>query len=116
MSSSLNLTDIDETDMGKPVLLGQLLDTFVAATNHYPESIIITEDQAKRYFFANNEIMPDFRGIPLKVWQNTQEIPTVVRTIDSILKGMHSRRVKDVADVYENLESMKERVSRIHHV
>lgn len=113
MPSLISLCDLDDRDLTGMDLLVALIDVFKLKTNRMPDALIITEEQAKKFFMANGQIMPDFRGIPLFLEKKSDQVATVISTINSILEGMHLKRVKDVADVYANLEDMKVRVSKV---
>jgi hypothetical protein len=105
--SSINLCDIDDNDLSTPLLASALIDSFKAARARFPESIIVTEAQAKKFFFANNEVMSNFKGIPLQLDQKGSDRAAILNTITGVLSGMHIARVKDVAEVYSMLETMK---------
>ena len=110
MPSLINLCDLDDRDLSGMDLVVALIDVFKLKTNRLPDALVVTGEQARKYFLANGQIMPDFRGIPLFLEKKSDEVATVTKTINSILEGMHTKRVKDVADVYANLENMKMRV------
>jgi hypothetical protein len=110
--SSLNLCDLDDNDLVIPTLVSALVDAFKLARNRFPESITVTADQANKFFFANNEVMSNFKGIPIIIASDADKKGTQISTINAIIKGMHTGRVHDIVDVYQKLESMKEEITR----
>ena len=68
--SKLSLMGLDDKDM-TPTVWTALVEAFRTVCNgRFPEALLVTEEQAKTFFFANNEIMsktsPVFRLHPLK--------------------------------------------------
>lgn len=104
--SKIDLTSFEDVHMTDK-LLGLWLEIFRQSTGKFPESIVVTIDQAKKYFFSAGEMMTNYKGVPLEIQRKADELATVLKTIDGILTGMHTAAVKDSADVYRLLESMK---------
>jgi hypothetical protein len=104
--SKLNLTDLEDKDLVPSVISG-LLDAFKTQVGQFPMAIVVTSKQATDHFIANNEVMPNFRGIPLEAEKKADETTTVIKTVNGIMAGMHAGRVADVRDVYSMLEAMK---------
>jgi len=104
--SKLNLTDLDDKDLAPNIISG-LLEGFKTHTGQFPIAIVVTRKQAVDHFIANNEVMTNFRGIPLEPEKKADEASTVIKTISGIMAGMHAARLGEVRDVYSMLETMK---------
>lgn len=109
--SKLDLTTFEDTHMTDKLVSG-LVEIFRQATGKFPESLKITEEQGKKFFLNANEIADNFKGIPLEIEREADHAGVVLKTIDNILKIMHTTAVKDVAEVYRALEQFKEKVGR----
>lgn len=107
--SKIDLTSIDDIHMTDK-LLGIWLESFRQTTGKFPDAILITVEQAKKFFLNANEIMTNYKGVPLELQKNADQVGTVLMTIDGILKGMHTTTVKDAAEVYRLLENMKDKI------
>jgi hypothetical protein len=109
--SSLNLCNVDDADLAYPTLPSALIDAFKLARGRFPESVIVTEEQAKKFFFANNEIMSNFKGIPLQLEARGNDRAVTLSTINGLLSAMHIARVKEATEVYSMLETMKSKLT-----
>jgi hypothetical protein len=107
--SKIDLTAVDDIHMTDK-LLSAWLEVFRQATGKFPDAILVTLDQAKKFFLNANEIMTNYKGVPLELQKNADQTSTVIMTIDGILKGMHQTAVTDAASVYRLLENMKEKI------
>lgn len=105
--SKFVITGLEDKDLSGNTVLSALVDVYHEKTNQFPAAIVMSVAQAKKFFFANNEIMSNFRGIPIEIEKQADERATIVKTINGIMAGMHINRSKDVADVYSLLENMK---------
>lgn len=108
--SKLNLTDIDDQHMSD-ALLSQWLEMFRRTTGNFPTAILVTLEQGKKFFLNANQIMDSYKGVPIEVQQSADMRETVIKTINAVMTGMHTAAVKDAAEVYRMLESMKLKVS-----
>lgn len=107
--SKIDLTSIDDIHLTDK-LLGIWLEVFRQAAGKFPEAILITLEQAKKFFLSANEIMTNYKGVPLEIQKNADQTSTITMTIDGILRGMHQTAVSDVAGVYRLLENMKDKI------
>lgn len=105
--TKLNITEFDDRDLADSTILSALVDCYHQKSNQLPSALVVTISQAKRYFFANNEVMSNYRGIPIELEKRADETATVIKTINGIMAGMHINRAQSVADVYSQLENMK---------
>lgn len=108
--SKLDLTSFSDADLYEP-FLSELTEFYRQKKNQFPEAIILSEGQAKKFFFANNELMTNYKGIPIELEKKTDERATVIKTIGGILSGMHKSNVKEVYEVYKLLEEMKIKIA-----
>lgn len=108
--SKLDITQFLEKDV-TPKLIGDLVDTYHAATQELPKAIVVTEEQWHKFFFSAGEKLTNFRGIPLESPTAKNELETVLKTINSILSGLHVQGARDVTDVYRLLEGMKTKLT-----
>ena len=108
--SKIDLSSIDEVHMTDS-LLSQWLEIFRRTTGKFPDAIIVTLDQAKKFFLNANEIMTDYKGVPLEIQKNADERATVIKTINAVMTGMHNTASRDVSEVYRLLEGMKAKMS-----
>lgn len=106
--SLFDITRFDDQDVMEP-LLGSLIQLYRDKTNKFPEALVVTEEQAKKFFYANGEVMNNYKGIPvtIDVVDATHDNTIATKTLNTILSNMHKNKVRDVADVYSALEELK---------
>lgn len=108
--SKLDLTSIDDKHMTNS-LLDQWLEVFRRTTGNFPEAILITLEQGKKFFLNANEVSTNYKGVPLELQKSADETVTIIKSINAIMSGMHTAAVKDASDVYRLLEAMKAKVN-----
>lgn len=108
--SSIDMTSVGDEHMTDKLLSGWL-ELFRQTTGKFPDAIIITLEQGKKWFLNANEIMSNYKGVPLEIQQKADQTDMIVRTINAVLTGMHTTAVKDTAEVYRLLENMKEKIT-----
>jgi len=107
--SKLNITEFLDKDV-IPQVMSPLVDEWQKLTGELPSAIVLTEDQWDKFFFAANERVNNFRGIPLETPTETDRKTMVIKTIDSILAGMHTAALNQISEVYRMLEAMKAKI------
>lgn len=110
----LNIVDFLDKDV-TPQVLSPLVDDIHKLTGDLPTAIVLTEEQWDKFFRAANERLTNFRGIPLEMPVASDTRSMVVKTIQSILSGMHTSGVREVAEVYRLLEEMKAKLTGGQH-
>ena len=107
--SKIDLTSIEDNHMTEK-LVNAWLEFFRTNTGKFPDALLVTQEQAKKFFYAAGEVFTNYKGVPIEVQKKADEVPTILKTIDSILTGMHTSAVKDASDVYRLLEQMKVKI------
>ena len=112
--SKLNITTLVDSDMTVAMLSG-LTDAYLAVNKVFPETLIITNDQAKKFFFEAGQVVNNFKGIPLEIEAEVKANyrQATLNTINGILKGMHTARTQTATDVYSMLEDMKNKFEEL---
>lgn len=108
--SKLSLIEISNQQFDVK-LVSALMDAFRLSTGEFPAALLVTREQAERYFYEAGQTMNNFKGIPIEVERKASETATILKTINSILTGMHKSNVTDVSHVYSLLESMKDKIN-----
>lgn len=107
--SKLDVTFFDDNHM-KPEMLTALVEAFYAQTSKFPEALLITKEQAEKFFYQAGQLLNNFKGVPIEIEKDVTELQTKLKTINSVLVGMHKNSVRDVAEVYRLLEKLKEKL------
>lgn len=107
--SKIDISSVDDIHMQND-LLSEWLETFRKLTGNFPESIVVTEDQVKKYFLNAGEMATNFKGVPLEIKRLADKTETIVNTIETMLRTMHTNGVKDVHEVYRVLENLKGKI------
>jgi len=109
--SKISLLALSDEDVN-PKVIGALVEAYRTANepNRFPDALLVSKDQAEKFFFEGGQVLTNFRGIPLEVEAETDKTAAAITTINSIIKGMHIGSVTQVSEVYRLLENMKEKI------
>jgi hypothetical protein len=104
--AKIDLTTFTDEEM-KDQILSSWVEQFRSAMNRFPESIVVTKEQVKKFFFAAGEPMTNYKGVPLEVHQEINSSETALKVVDNLISHLHQNGTNAMVDVYRHLEQAK---------